>query len=336
MNLLTKIFALSLLVSIAHSFQCDTLFNARECGRYAKAEASLKNVVGKTELYFSKVLYEINNEVIEMYEKILNSLKNMKLETKVIHTNDGHTIVLNGTEAVEYLTHVTQEMLVNLKRMKEFHLDETSEEAKKIKALIAEVFGKIYGNGINNGYLILDKIDLQAIRDYIDTLIPGPILSLLRGTITKIIDRHQNRLETIGKYLRPVMDLAGKGDLYDKIAAKIHEIIEKAKKKVNNQYAMLLAPEIQQTKDNLIAFIDGAKQNSPMVKRDLSDVWSKVQKALESLGDNVKKSTKDLVKKYKPKVVESLDKLKKVIIEGAKKIVIELQGDIVKIITKDL
>ena len=64
-------------------------------------------------------------------------------------------------------------------------------------------------------------------------------------------------------------------------------------------------------------------------------VWSKVQAALDGLGDDVKDVATKLVNKYKPKIMESLEKVKKMALQGAKSLLLELQGDIVKILTGD-
>ena len=64
-------------------------------------------------------------------------------------------------------------------------------------------------------------------------------------------------------------------------------------------------------------------------------VWSKVQAALDGLGDDVKDVATKLVNKYKPKIMESLEKVKKMALDGAKSLLLELQGDIVKILKGD-
>ena len=64
-------------------------------------------------------------------------------------------------------------------------------------------------------------------------------------------------------------------------------------------------------------------------------VWSKVQAALDGLGDDVKDVATKLVNKYKPKIMESLEKVKKMVLDGAESLLLELKGDFVKILTGD-
>lgn len=62
-------------------------------------------------------------------------------------------------------------------------------------------------------------------------------------------------------------------------------------------------------------------------------VWSKVQKAMKDLGDKITDATKKAIEEYKPKIKDALTKVKKVVIDGARKIIIEVHGGIVKILT---
>jgi len=64
----------------------------------------------------------------------------------------------------------------------------------------------------------------------------------------------------------------------------------------------------------------------------IRDVWAKVKQSVADLGDNLKASTKALIEKYKPKIINSLNKVKKFVIDEGQKIILEFKGDIVKII----
>ena len=56
----------------------------------------------------------------------------------------------------------------------------------------------------------------------------------------------------------------------------------------------------------------------------------------ERAGDKISNQTRALIEKYKPKVTDALTRVKKVIIDEGKKIIIEIIGDIVKIVVEDL
>jgi len=66
----------------------------------------------------------------------------------------------------------------------------------------------------------------------------------------------------------------------------------------------------------------------------LKEIWEKVKAAVEEQAGHYKKEIDALVKKYKPRIVEQLQKVKKVVISEGKTLVIEMLGDAIKIIIK--
>jgi len=64
----------------------------------------------------------------------------------------------------------------------------------------------------------------------------------------------------------------------------------------------------------------------------IKDVWAKVKQSVADLGDKLKASTKALIEKYKPKIINSLNKVKQFVIDEGQKIILEFKGDLVRII----
>jgi len=68
----------------------------------------------------------------------------------------------------------------------------------------------------------------------------------------------------------------------------------------------------------------------------ISDIWTKVKTAVKNLGDKISSKTKDFIETNKPKIVEALKNVQTVIIAEGKKLIIEINGSIVKVITDAL
>lgn len=335
MKFVTAIATFAVLFSTGYSFQCDSMFSGRQCGQYSQAQDSLNGITRFTDGILTKILKDINDETAKVFKNLLPKMKG--LNNRVIHLDNHTKIIVNGNMTAAEALKIFSKLMKMLKDLEGLQLVGLK-ELEKINKMISDVLNNaLYRNG--NAYIILDKIDLQKIKDYIKSKLSGGIVSsLVRTAALKIIDRYHNRLETIGKYLKPLLDFAGYGQTYEQIAGFIHAIIEAAKQKISNTnsaYSITLTSQIQKAEHDLITFIDGVDTQAPIVKRGIQDLWGKVQTALNNLGENIKKTATDLVNKYKPKVLDSLEKAKIAIVKGAKDIVLQIQGDIIKILTPD-
>merc|ERR1712002_835465 len=66
----------------------------------------------------------------------------------------------------------------------------------------------------------------------------------------------------------------------------------------------------------------------------LKEIWEKVKAAVEGYFGHYKEELKKMVTKYKPKILEQLQKFKKVVIDEGKQLVIDMLGDAIKIIIR--
>merc|ERR1712015_297809 len=64
----------------------------------------------------------------------------------------------------------------------------------------------------------------------------------------------------------------------------------------------------------------------------ISDIWEKVKAAAKKLKGEIKQQVEDAIKENKPKIIDGLNNIKEVVIEGGKKIVIQVRDEIVRII----
>ena len=65
-------------------------------------------------------------------------------------------------------------------------------------------------------------------------------------------------------------------------------------------------------------------------------VWEKVKSAANRLVDSVKATTQKIIEQYKLQILAALENVQKVVIKGAKDLIIEVVNGIVKIITDGL
>merc|ERR1712002_282614 len=86
----------------------------------------------------------------------------------------------------------------------------------------------------------------------------------------------------------------------------------------------------------IIDGIEAASGEKSFYEEDngLKEIWEKVKAAVQEQAGHYKKEIDALVKKYKPRIVDQLQKVKKVVISEGKTLVIEMLGDAIKIIIK--
>jgi len=302
MEMWKGIFVLLFFVSTTYTFQCDSLYSGKRCGEYDAASKSLTKVVQVTEDVISDAYNFIGSETAKLYRTVFPSLGNA-------------TVVVQGNMTVEEAIALVNQLMKMLKELEDMTLVGSS-ELEKIHQLITDAL-KTALKPQSNAYLVFDKIDIDAIKDIVRNSLSG-VNALVRTLVVKAIERAHGKLQTVGMIIEPILNRFGYGDVYNKIKLQIQEVIQKAKDRVSGGvYA--IENQIRTANNDVNTFLTGLDKQAPIVKRGIKDLWSKVEEALDKLGDNVKQQTKDLVEKYKPKVIDSLNRIKKVIIEGAKK-----------------
>jgi len=122
--------------------------------------------------------------------------------------------------------------------------------------------------------------------------------------------------------------------IIEKYRPKIEKALQNAQKVIIVEGKKIV---IEIVGDIVKVIVDGlsstSEESTVIVKRSISSWWNKVKSAASNLGGNIRKSTIDVLEQYKPKIVNALNNVKKVVIQGAEQIVIEICGNIVKIIT---
>merc|ERR1712178_549073 len=96
---------------------------------------------------------------------------------------------------------------------------------------------------------------------------------------------------------------------------------------------------IELVKDAAQIIIDGmhalgGKNEIAEESNGFKEIWGKVVEAIKGVTGPLKKDVEALITKYKPRIVEELQKFKKVVIEEGKGLVVEMLGDAIKIIIK--
>merc|ERR1711881_456238 len=81
-------------------------------------------------------------------------------------------------------------------------------------------------------------------------------------------------------------------------------------------------------------FVASSEDETYMAKRGFRDVWEKVKAAAKKLGDDIRGRVETAIEKYKPRIIKGLNKVKQIVIDAGKKILIQVKGEIVRIITE--
>merc|ERR1711881_485576 len=80
-------------------------------------------------------------------------------------------------------------------------------------------------------------------------------------------------------------------------------------------------------------FVASSEDETYMAKRGFRDVWEKVKAAAKKLGDDIRGRVETAIEELKPQILDSLNKVKQIVIDAGKKILIQVKGEIVRIIT---
>jgi len=121
--------------------------------------------------------------------------------------------------------------------------------------------------------------------------------------------------------------------IIEKYRPKIEKALQNAQKVIIVEGKKIV---IEIVGDIVKVIVDGlsstSEESTVVVKRSISSWWDKVKSAASNLGGNVRQSTLKVLEEFKPKIVNALNNVKKLVIQGAEQIVIEICGNIVKII----
>merc|ERR1711881_162348 len=93
---------------------------------------------------------------------------------------------------------------------------------------------------------------------------------------------------------------------------------------------------IIQIRDQIVRIITGAQEGSSdevATYGKFDDLWAKVKAAAEKLRDDAKEKIQAAIDRLKPQILEGLKNIKEVVINEGKKIIIQIKGEIVRIIT---
>jgi len=197
-----------------------------------------------------------------------------------------------------------------------------AESLKKLGAIVIKAGKKIV---IELKGEIIRIIDAEEIAESSDEFAMEKrgikdIWAKVKAAAKKLGDDIRGRVETAIDELKP--------QILDSLN-KIKEVTINAGKKV-----------IIQIKGEIVRIITGATEASSdefefMEKRGIADIWGKVKEAMKKLGDNIKADAKKTIEELRPKITEALENLKKIVIDAGKKIVIQINDEIVKIVVGD-
>ncbi|XP_066913764.1 uncharacterized protein [Clytia hemisphaerica] len=155
------------------------------------------------------------------------------------------------------------------------------------------------------------------------------LVDSVKATTQKIIEQYKPQILAALENVQKVV-IKGVKDLIIEVVNGIVKIITDG---VSSTSDGKDHPEFAIVSFSIFEEIDGS--SIPRINF-VTDAWKKVTDAFEKAGDKISNQTRALIEKYKPKVTDALTRVKKVIIDEGKRIVIEIIGDIVKIVVEDL
>ncbi|XP_057290141.1 uncharacterized protein LOC130612807 [Hydractinia symbiolongicarpus] len=315
-------------ISQGYAFQCDAMFSGRVCGKYQKASKSLTDAVQITNMAMADAVSEIAHDTEILFQAFLPSLKNTNMKDQVIRLGKHSVIRISSNMTTEEVKAVMDGMLKWLKTLSTVGMI-GDKEFEIFSKVIDEAMKKILSTS-SNAYLIVDKI--AKVKEALKNALSG-VSFITRTLILKAVDRFNGRLDQLSTKLCSILTAFGLGDRCLAIKAKIDAVIAKVTGKVASDAITKAQSAIAVSEVHLFEMFEEIDKDTPIVKRGISDTWSKVQKAMKDLGDKITDATKKAIEEYKPKIKDALTKVKTVVIDGARKIIIEVHGGIVKILT---
>ncbi|XP_065673570.1 uncharacterized protein LOC100206767 isoform X1 [Hydra vulgaris] len=161
--------------------------------------------------------------------------------------------------------------------------------------------------------------------------------AIVRITVVQVLDRFHNRIDLLAEKLEELINmLPVNGDLWKNIRNKVHNLVDKLKNKITPAAISKIESAEKVAELDFTSAIMELKDDQPIVKRAISDIWAKVQSAVGKLGVAIKDATMKVIEQSKPQVIDALQNLKRIVIDAAKNIVIEVNGAIVKVIVGQL
>merc|ERR1711990_929071 len=172
----------------------------------------------------------------------------------------------------------------------------------------------------------------------------------------KIVEDAQNVMDKVNEAADKLSD-----DVRDYVKAKVEElkpqIIEELSKgkqiivdaakgvviQIHDQIVRIITGAQTGSSDEVATYgaLDGlwekikavAVKLSPDVLKIVKEAGPKLAESLKKLGDDIRGRVETAIDELKPQILDSLNKIKEVTINAGKKVIIQIKGEIVRIIT---
>merc|ERR1711962_294701 len=296
-----------------------------------------------------KVQDYLNDKMDVLKPKIMDALANAKADL-----NGFKEVVIDGAKKL-YVKATAKgvEIIADLKgvwaKVEAALKDAQAKADEFIKAKIEEYKPQIIE--------ALNKFQ-EDVEDYKDFVIEegNKIIIRINKFGVKIVEDAQNVMDKVNEAADKLSD-----DVRDYVKAKVEELKPQIIEELNKGKQIIVDAAkgvVIQIRDQIVRIITGAQTGSSdevatygaldgrateassdefefMEKRGIADIWGKVKEAMKKLGDNIKADAKKTIEELRPKITEALENLKKIVIDAGKKIVIQINDEIVKIVVGD-
>merc|ERR1719268_430062 len=299
-----------------------------------KVVVDFKNAWAKVQQAFKDLDAHIKAKVEEYKPQIIEALNKFQEDVedyKDFIIEEGNKIIVRinkfGVKIVEDAQNVMDKVNEAADKLSDDVRDYVKAKVEELKPQIIEELNK-------GKQIIVDaaKGVVIQIRDQIVRIITGAQTGSSDEVATYgALDGLWEKIKAVAVKLSPdVLKIVKEaGPKLAESLKKLGAIVIKAGKKI-----------VIELKGEIIRIIDAeeiaeSSDEFAMEKRGIKDIWGKVKEAMKKLGDNIKADAKKTIEELRPKITEALENLKKIVIDAGKKIVIQINDEIVKIVVGD-
>lgn len=317
------------LLSQTIAFAQNDGFSQTESPSLQAASDSLVNLVQTADKEVADVMIEMAKKTADLYKVFTPLLSQVSINGKTITVNNVD-ITINKEITQEQLQVIFNKLMQTLKKMEELQLTGVVDFVDLAKR-IQEAFTK----AITSPFAYADATWAETKSKIIDAFKNAN--AMVRNSVVVLLDRYHSHLDQLADKLEELVALLPvNGDIWRNIRTKVHNIVEQLRNKIAPAAISNIEAAEKIAELDFTSAIEEMSKDQPIVKRSITDIWSKVKSAVNKLGSAVKDATMKVIEENKPKVIDALQNVKRIVIDAAKQIVIEVNGAIVKVIVGEL
>lgn len=289
-------------------------YSQAESPNLQAASDSLVNLVQVADKEVADVMIKMAKKTADLYKDFLPLLSQVSISKEI--TLKQFQVIFN-------------QVLQTLKNLETLQLTEIDfvDLAKRIQ--------EAFTRAITNPFTYADASWVETKTKIIDAFNNANVF--VRNSVVALLDRYHNHLDQLADKLEELVALLPlNGDIFRNIRSKVHDIVVLLRNKIAPAAISKIEAAEKIAELDFTSAIEEISKDQPIAKRSITDIWSKVKSAVSKLGASIKDTTMKIIEENKPKVIDALQNVKRIVVDAAKQIVIEINGAIVKVIVGEL